>query len=609
MKSYIKYFFIFFILIFLNSCNKIFQEIESSSFIGPLPAPNLALASDTKSPSSNSTPSFFIMITTSKAGEAFLFRSADCTGESVSKKFLASRVDTKLSLTSRELSEGIHVFSAGFRQGNSVNDLHTHCSASLSYTYTSASPTSSPSSATTPTKAPPPPAATTPTQAPTSPPKATALLAPILSITSGLTSPSSATTPTKAPPPPVATTPTQAPTSPPKATALLAPILSITPGLTSPSHVSPGFFLTTTNQGTGKVVFYRSADCTDEHIFEKSFKYSSGTIVPKGTKLPLTFFISKGMNQENMFSAKVQRGTTWTPCSNNISYIQTPSIRRLPDKILLNGGVDMKISDYFTVPYLSKDNNGYNIFERMMKIWNEGSTYYTFFKVSSPSNEIISNLPKHIDGTWGIYATTDKAGFDIVETADLFNLPSGKHVLAITQSAVQRLNIGESTEYIEIIEADIIFDYRYSEIVLNRSNKESTKFEVTLLHELGHAIGLDHAPDNIPSIMLPLILAKPVVLPPLALSKYDIQTINEIYEAPNRVPSKSFSKKRISKGHSFKVRKTTPLNTSGLPSHPQEGEIVYQTIRLQSNGDCFHYEDNKFMYQHRNHTLLKKLKK
>ncbi len=284
----------------------------------------------------------------------------------------------------------------------------------------------------------------------------------------------------------------------PVVVALEAPVLSLAPGIKSPFHVTPGFFLTIPNQGSGLALFFRSADCKHSLIFRKNFSVSE-----KGTKIPLTIVMMPA-RLTLTFSARLWRSDVggYTSCSNNIKYTKTRGVRLLPDEIVLNGGLDMRISHYFTDDYLSKNDDGYNIFEQTMQLWNGITPHYSFFKVPGSLDKTVSNHGVTGDGISGIY------GHDV--------WPFPQRAFAITKFKFAYINVGTLEEYVEIREADIHFNL----------GQGDQGFQEKLLHELGHAIGLPH-PTKTLSVMSPVAgkyYSK-------TFTEYDVKTVNELYKS------------------------------------------------------------------------------
>ncbi len=551
----------------------------------PLTPPVLALPPDSNPSSLETTPSFLVTTTNDGIGEAFLYKSANCKGESISSKIFAGNTNTDITLRSSELTPGTHTFSVKIQRGNSW----TACSNSFTYTRVV----------------------------------------------------------------PVATPPT----------------LALVSGSTSMSlDATPSFLLTTTNDGQGRAFLYKSADCSGDTVSSRTFFGNTNTV--------LTLRSSELTRGDYKFSVQVQRASVKTPCSNSVPYTYTPSPFKAPNLNLTNsspsstkntpkfiitakynkewdgevflyqspdcsgesvsnrtftgGGVDtdvslrspkltlgayafstrvqwrgiqtscsnsvgythsiprrwwqsnilglnMKISDYFSDNLEStKGNRPYNLFEQMMIAWNESSPKYTFFNIPDfPSNANdhatpnlqYSNVKNYKDNVMGIYAH---------ET--WFNYVGSESTIAVTLFFFNRKNIGTTNEYKEYTHADILFNYRDHKFTFNKSGPAYLNITSVLLHELGHVIGLDHPPKgNIEETIMSEDFQKFLsTSPKQTLSPYDINSVLQHYDDnPLQITTSSQQQR------SFIQKK--------------EG---FGIIQLQNNGDCLYYENGKLMHKH-----------
>ena len=239
----------------------------------------------------------------------------------------------------------------------------------------------------------------------------------------------------------------------------------------------------------------------------------------------------------------------------------------------VTAGLNLKIATDITDDFSSgdDDSDGRNPIEQMMHIWNESTSVYDFFVEGDlrTANKTYSSLSSFKnDGEMGIYRA-DSWFSDVSSTA-----------LAITQTFGFRRNAGTSSEYVELIHADIIVNYDNFSFGINGS---STVFDLktVILHELGHFLGLKHN-DDTTSIMYPSLGRGEVKR---SLNTTDISGIRSLYNASS-LTAKSNAQKT---GFASKV------------VNPGEGEEITTVIELRADGECVHYENGKVVHRHHHH--------
>ena len=175
-----------------------------------------------------------------------------------------------------------------------------------------------------------------------------------------------------------------------------------------------------------------------------------------------------------------------------------------------------KYLDWFE--QLGENENPLNPIEQMAQVWNLGHPDIDFFSLPFISTEEKDylELKEYRDDEWytgwcnltqmGIYASSNWFP----------GLTSGS--LGITQFFGVRKNRGTESEYIELVHADIILNFRDHDFSLV-GDKEKYDLLTIILHEMGHMIGLPHPKkDNPgPSVMAPRLAkgeVKRKLLPP-----------------------------------------------------------------------------------------------
>lgn len=197
----------------------------------------------------------------------------------------------------------------------------------------------------------------------------------------------------------------------------------------------------------------------------------------------------------------------------------------------------------------------------MFNIWNDGHASLNFFNV--PATEVINiehtDLKKYNDSQIGIYRS-DHWFFDISENA-----------LAITQYFAIKRNAGSSSEYLELLHADIIVNYRYYNFSKDKNSTNEYHLPSVILHELGHLLGLSHQNNyDIPAVMAPYMS---VIDSFETLDPNDFKRIKNKYDDNSFIPSDDNG---ILLG----------ATTSG---ESQSENVVRGIIELKKNGKCEHY--------------------
>lgn len=234
----------------------------------------------------------------------------------------------------------------------------------------------------------------------------------------------------------------------------------------------------------------------------------------------------------------------------------------------ISGGLNINVSDTLESEFTPSDLvSGLNPIEQMQEEWNNSSSSFTFFSIpnSSTSNKDYDDLTSYNDSEMGIYKSTK--WFSEV----------GSSALAITQFYGIRKNQGTSQEFLEIIHADIIFNFKNFSFSTDPSDVSSYDFHSVILHELGHFLGLDHE-TSAPSVMNPFLAA------------FDNERSLYSTDVNNIIDNYTIS----SSSGQFAM-----LTSASTKTNSHSNKVVRGIIELRANGECLHYEDGKLVEKHK----------
>ena len=137
--------------------------------------------------------------------------------------------------------------------------------------------------------------------------------------------------------------------------------------------------------------------------------------------------------------------------------------------------------------------------------------------------------------------------------------------MAITQYFAVVRNIGRSSQYLELIHADIIFNTRDHQFSTDENEFTMYDMPSIALHELGHLLGLGHTSFTDDSVMIPYIDTETTFR---TLTELDIQNIEENYSTSLTDP----------------IRVDSTLNAINKPD-----EWINGIIEIRDDGSHHHY--------------------
>lgn len=212
--------------------------------------------------------------------------------------------------------------------------------------------------------------------------------------------------------------------------------------------------------------------------------------------------------------------------------------------------------------------------ENMASEWSDSiNNQLSFFNTGSTTTEKsgTSDLNSLWDSVYAVYKSTDWHD----------ELPST--ALAVTQIFGVRQNTGTSSEYVEILHADVIVNYDYFSFSTGGAGS-GYDLQTVMLHELGHFLGMYHVTAaEIDSVMFPSISSLTINRQPY---QYDIDTLRSKYGLAGMGQQAALV--------ALQVEHTPPSKEEVLSG--ENGVRI--TLELHANGECHHVENGKTIYSH-----------
>lgn len=170
-----------------------------------------------------------------------------------------------------------------------------------------------------------------------------------------------------------------------------------------------------------------------------------------------------------------------------------------------------------------------------------------------------------------------------IEVHKVYGNALDQQILAVTNYTANVYNEGLSNEVIELIDADILFNYGFVSFS-NTGEQDKYDLQTIILHEMGHLIGFGHVPTNIDSVMT-TTLAKGIARTNLFTIDMDMMQINYGDEGNSQLASQQNS-------FALLAAKTPP------------DKVVIVSIELRKDGDCRHIVDGMKVSSHPTKSFL-----
>jgi len=230
----------------------------------------------------------------------------------------------------------------------------------------------------------------------------------------------------------------------------------------------------------------------------------------------------------------------------------------------------------------------------LVNITNMGTAWKTavsdkknFFSFTTGNNNYNINST---DDIMGIYKVTDWPE-EITDDA-----------LAITQLFGLRYNVGDVDEYVKIVEADILVNYKpgiYGFTFDTADSGDGFDLRTVILHEMGHFIGLQHIPDydHVPN-------------EESDLTREEYKATSVMYPSISSLEAKRVPMTKDINALVSKYNISMSLLASSIvtydryqPKNNDPGKNIKILIELMPNGECLHKENGAVIRRH--HVKLK----
>ncbi|MBA2404560.1 MAG: hypothetical protein H0V66_07305 [Bdellovibrionales bacterium] len=274
-------------------------------------------------------------------------------------------------------------------------------------------------------------------------------------------------------------------------------------------------------------------------------------------------------------------------------------------------------------PEVTESNSTSNINEEAPFIWGN-KTFPKAIKISTAFSASENASVTEMGTAWKTAVSDDKTFFsfaagnnnyDITDTDGILGVykattwPSdvSEDALAITQLFGRRFNVGKANEYVSIVEADILVNYKpgpqaFTYDTLDNGIDEGFDLRTIVLHEMGHFLGLQHIPtyydrpDAESHMNRDTYKATSVMYPSVSASE------NKRIPQAKDIAALT-SKYNIGGGSGGGGVSAIVAASRFQPMNNDPGKNVKIVIELRATGECIHKEDGAVIRRH--HLNLK----
>ncbi len=263
----------------------------------------------------------------------------------------------------------------------------------------------------------------------------------------------------------------------------------------------------------------------------------------------------------------------WANGNSGPDYLLYP--KKWSPSVVERGGISLNISDKIAKEYLFHAGpEDLNLIEKMMQVWNDQipqveGLNMAFFRVPAsvtPNLEYTNIEDYNWDHTMGIYLHSK------------WFPGRSPTALAITRLRMAEHNPGEYNQWLEITHADIILNNYHNKFRIYPGHFYTDgvrRFDLstTILHELGHFLGLPHTERSTRAVMYENFGSKQNKW---KLTNYDSELLTKLYFTPSPF---------------FPTFQHLELPLVSYNS-------ISRTLELDVDGQCRHYQNGRLIGQH-----------
>jgi hypothetical protein len=232
--------------------------------------------------------------------------------------------------------------------------------------------------------------------------------------------------------------------------------------------------------------------------------------------------------------------------------------------------VSIKLSNQFTIAETNEIKDAITSWTTHVA---NGSNFTNISDNAVADKSGVGNLNALLDGEFGIYKAVN------------WHPQLPVNALAVTQIFGVRRNAGQSNEYVEIVEGDIIFNWTFPYYPTNPNGYDL--FSVTI-HEMGHFLGLGHITNYaLDSVMYPSIGYSTFYFRP---GDQDIINLKNKYNY-------GVAPQVLGLG-AARAPASVPDSSATIDDVLHSGSGVKITLELYPNGDCVHKLDGEYQLHH-----------